>query len=389
MINHFRYFIIRNEFYETSDTLEEAIIALLSDSARVDRSRLYCIIEFKDNIYNQTYFYNNHTIVSDNGYVVNPKSFYQTNKITKLLICDTYHLPQSTTDRFTSSSNSISNPIIDPILEPLRSVTEPIKKETVETKEKPVIRSRFNSMFEKNKKKFDDKKGETKIEPTMSKARFDYPDHYDITNQLKDARDKTKENSKKLRMYEADKIAYFAISRDIREGKLDPKMIPDMFIDKYLIFELLVSKNEIIMNNNNNNEKECRIFNNIYEDSYQDEEDKTVYVPHNWSYMTKDEQIKFSNKHNMNIEDIDGQFSTQNENIFTNKKSTYNTEFNDKAKFVDNDDDNIQTYSENSIDYHNTTIRKDDNNESNYSEESDSDDNIAEEHKNIISFMDE
>lgn len=178
------------------------------------------------------------------------------------------------------------------------------------------------------------------IKNTLKKDTNNYSKFFTDLSHEKQILNKEKDREdEKIRQFEADKKVYSRMKLEIVEGKLnEEKITPMLNMDKkYQIFKFMDAQG--LLNENN----DFIIFKNLFVEAFPDcaekkEEKKLGYVPHNYHYLSPEEQEKYKDtyenvKNNMKDKFLDFMSETKNE-----KKYMTEAEIDEYLDDLDSDD---------------------------------------------------
>lgn len=100
-------------------------------------------------------------------------------------------------------------------------------------------------------------------------------------------------DNQKKRIFESDKNSYFLMKKDINEGKLKEDNISVLFKQKYPIFKFMDENGDL--NLDNEFEIYSELFNGLYEDQLETDDNESCYIPHNYHYLSEEEKLKYKN----------------------------------------------------------------------------------------------
>lgn len=147
------------------------------------------------------------------------------------------------------------------------------------------------------------------VKAVLKKAQFDEPFE---EKKEKERNEKIIQNrsNEKIRVFESDKKSYLQIKNDLEKGLLKREEMHPYFILKYPIFKVLEARNAINFTSNDNIVQEYNLFSDLHDYDYENDCPKSevkpvntnvskVYVPHNYNYMTIEQQEKHAAKYRM------------------------------------------------------------------------------------------
>lgn len=181
-----------------------------------------------------------------------------------------------------------------------------------------VPRTMDSVLFEKNpenlKKTMESLQELKKIEldklETLKKTVKDDVDNftsfYDVhANKKRDYRKKLEKEKGRKSKFEANKLAYGKMKKDIDKGKLQESKISELFAKEYPIYKFMDQRGLL------DKDDDYIIYLNIYDGLYPDDDnpDEEEYVPHNIHYLDECQQEKYKISQNKDLVD---EFLTQN-----------------------------------------------------------------------------
>lgn len=116
---------------------------------------------------------------------------------------------------------------------------------------------------------------------------------------------------KKLMFFKNDKKAYFEIRNDIERGTLKWDDINPYFLLKYQIFRILEFRGAIKLGNDNI-EQEYQEFTQLHdvcqENNYECLSTETVYIPHNYQYLSDYEKEEYAAKYHLTRQELEDRY---------------------------------------------------------------------------------
>jgi len=158
------------------------------------------------------------------------------------------------------------------------------------------------------------------------------------------------------------RFTYPKIKHHIESGESSKEDIPDMFLDKYPIFEYM-EENDLLFNEN-----AFEIYKSLYRDLHGDSEEeelkeKEEYVPHNINYMNNEEKMKFINSYknkqfeNKKVKPLDDILNDLDKLEQEDSNNSYEENEDDKD-VVDNRDDVNELKDDDLEDFEETNLSK-------------------------------
>jgi len=114
----------------------------------------------------------------------------------------------------------------------------------------------------------------------------------DLNDEKRFLRKEKERLEEKKRIFESDKGVYEKIKSEIEQGKVDENKIPFLFADKYPIFKFMDLNSTLYQ------EDDFITYTCLYDEIHKKDESEVVedtYIPHNYHYLSKEEQEKYNN----------------------------------------------------------------------------------------------
>jgi len=135
------------------------------------------------------------------------------------------------------------------------------------------------------------------LKKTLNDDQKNFSNYYnDINDEKRELRRNREREEAKRRKFEANKTTYLRIREDVLNGKFSEDRIPELFTREYPLYKFMYENN--IIGTDDEYLTYIALYDQLYQENTQDTQDTNGYVPHNYHYLSPEEQNKYDDAKN-------------------------------------------------------------------------------------------